>query len=144
VRDGDVFVVTKLDRLARSTSHLLQLVERLDSKKVALRVLNIALDTGNPTGRLMLTMLDAIAQFERELMLERQRTGIQAAKIEGKYKGRQATARKKTTDILKLLAEGKKKQEIADNLEIGVASVYRVIVDQKKLNSSQGLRTRTS
>ena len=131
VREGDVFVVTKLDRLARSTSHLLQVVERLDAKKVALRVLNISLDTGNPTGRLMLTMLGAIAQFERELMLERQRAGIQAAKAQGKYQGRQPTARRKAEDVLRLLAEGKKKQEISEQLNIGIASVYRVISAHK-------------
>lgn len=137
VRENDVFVVTKLDRLARSTSHLLQIVERLDAKKVSLRVLNIALDTGNPTGRLMLTMLGAIAQFERELMLERQRAGIQSAKAQGKYQGRQPTARNKSNDILQLVAEGRRKQEIAEQLGIGVASVYRVIADAKKQTSSK-------
>lgn len=136
VREDDVFVVTKLDRLARSTKHLLDIVERLKAKKVALRVLNIGLDTENPTGKLMLTMLGAIAEFEREMMLERQREGVAAAKEAGKYKGRQPTAQRKTHDVLKLFAEGKKKQEIADQLGIGVASVYRILAKNRSETNS--------
>lgn len=127
VREGDVFMVTKLDRLARSTKHLLEIVERLEAKGVSLRVLNINLDTSNPTGKLMLTMLGAIGQFERELMLERQRDGIAVAKAEGKYKGRQPTARRKADDVLRLAGEGRTRNEIAAELGIGVASVYRVL-----------------
>ena len=132
VREGDVFTVTKLDRLARSTQHLLELVERLNVKGVSLRVLNIGLDTGNPTGRLMLTLLGAIAEFERELMLERQRDGISAAKAQGKYKGRQPTARAKSGEILQLLAQGKTRQQVATEVGVGVASVYRVLAQQKQ------------
>jgi Resolvase, N terminal domain len=76
VREGDILVVTKLDRLARSVSHLVAIGERLEAKGVALRVLEQAIDTSTSTGRLMFNMLGAIAQFERELMLERQRKGI--------------------------------------------------------------------
>lgn len=84
---GDTLVVCKLDRLARSTSDLLKLADELDKLGVGLEVLNINLDTKTPTGKLMLTMLGAIAQFERELMLERQAEGIAKAKAAGKYKG---------------------------------------------------------
>ena len=73
VREGDTLVVTKLDRLARSVSNLVVIGERLETKGVALKVLDQAIDTSNCTGRLMFNMLGAIAQFERELMLERQR-----------------------------------------------------------------------
>jgi Site-specific recombinases, DNA invertase Pin homologs len=72
-------VVTKLDRLARSVAHLVSLGERLDAKGVSLKVLEQAIDTSTPTGRLMFNMLGAIAQFERELMLERQREGVAKA-----------------------------------------------------------------
>ena len=99
VREGDTLVVTKLDRLARSVSHLVAIGERLEAKGVALRVLDQAIDTSNSTGRLMFSMLGAIAQFERELMLERQREGIAKAKAEGKYRGRAPTARAKTPDL---------------------------------------------
>jgi DNA invertase Pin-like site-specific DNA recombinase len=79
LREGDVLICTKPDRLARSTSHLLQIVERLEGKRVDLVILSMSgqrIDTRSPTGRLMLTMLGAIACFERDLMLERQREGI--------------------------------------------------------------------
>lgn len=126
VREGDVVVATKLDRLARSTRHLLELQEALEDKGVDLRILNINLDTSTPTGRLMLTMLGAVATFERELMLERQADGIAKAKEAGKYKGRKPTARAKAQEVMALLDQGKTKQAVADELGIGVASVYRI------------------
>lgn len=131
VREGDVFTVTKLDRLARSTQHLLEIVDRLTKKKVSLRVLNIGLDTSNPTGKLMLTMLGAISEFELELMLERQRDGIRAAKVAGKYKGRKPTARARSEEILQAISQGKTRQQVADELGLGVASVYRVLANTR-------------
>lgn len=84
---GDVLVVTKLDRLARNVHHLCEIVERIKAKGASLRILAMGLDTGTPTGTLMLNVLGAVAQFEREVMLERQREGIAKAKAAGKYKG---------------------------------------------------------
>lgn len=92
-------------RLARSTAHLLEIVERLKAKNVELRILNLGLDTSTATGKMMLTVIGAIAAFEREIMLERQREGIAVAKAAGKYRGRAPTARRR----------------------IGRASVYRVL-----------------
>lgn len=126
-REGDMLVVCKLDRLARSVAHLLEIVERLTVKKVALRIIGMGIDTSTPTGRLMLQIVGAIGQFEREVMLERQREGIAKAKSEGRYKGRAPTARAKADDVRRLAAEGMARQEIADRLGIGVASVYRVL-----------------
>jgi DNA invertase Pin-like site-specific DNA recombinase len=131
IREGDTFTVTKLDRLARSTQHLLEIVAKLTAKGASLKILNIGLDTTNPTGKLMLVMLGAIAEFERELMLERQKDGVQAAKLAGKYHGRQPTARAKTDQILQLIAQGKTRKEVAEAVGVGVASVYRVLSDQK-------------
>src|SRR5262249_32531623 len=91
VRDGDVFVVTKLDRRARSVANLGQIVERLERKGVTLRILGMGLDTSTATGKLMLNVIGAVAQFEREMMLERQRDGIAAARAAGKYRGRKPT-----------------------------------------------------
>lgn len=102
LREGDTLIVTKLDRLARNTQHLLEMVQALSVKGVALRILNLSIDTGTPTGKLMLTMLGGIAEFERELMLERQREGIAKAKAEGKYKGRKPTAMSKARTIREL------------------------------------------
>lgn len=125
-REGDIFVVCKLDRVARSTKHLLEIVEYLEKKNVSFRVLNINLDTSTPTGKLMLSMLAAIGQFEREMMLERQREGIRLAKGKGKYTGRKPTARAQASRVLELLEAGKTKQAVADEIGIGVASVYRI------------------
>jgi DNA invertase Pin-like site-specific DNA recombinase len=129
-RDGDALVVTKLDRLARSARHLSDLVDQLEAKGVTLRILNFggdAVDTRGATGRLMLNMFAAMAQFEREMMLERQREGIAKAKAEGKYKGRKPTARAKAQDALRLFREGMKVAHIAKELGIGRGSVYRVL-----------------
>src|SRR3984885_3996280 len=127
IRAHDVFVVTKLDRLARSVADLLAIVKRIEGKGAALRILAINLDTSTPTGKLMLTVLAGVAQFEREVMLERQREGIAKAKGEGKYKGRAPTARAKTDDIRRLASEGATREAIAAELKIGVASVYRAL-----------------
>lgn len=131
VRDEDTVIVTKLDRIARSTKHLLEIVDQLQDKGVSFKVLSIDLDTSTATGKLMLTMLGAIATFEREMMLERQAEGIAIAKQKGKYKGRKPTAREKAPQVKELLDQGLTKQSIADQLGIGVASVYRIIKEQK-------------
>ncbi|MBU8538741.1 recombinase family protein [Falsiroseomonas tokyonensis] len=133
VREGDVLICTKLDRLARSTTDLLAIVARLEAKGVALRILSMGagdLDTRTPTGRLMLTMLGAVAEFERTLMLDRQREGIAKAKSEGKYQGRAPTAQRKAPDVLRLKVEGVKPAEIARRTGIGIASVYRILSDK--------------
>jgi DNA invertase Pin-like site-specific DNA recombinase len=127
VRDGDTLIVTKLDRLARSVADLVRITGALKEKGVALRILAINLDTGTPTGKLMLNLLGSIAEFERELMLERQREGIAKAKGEGKYRGRQPTARAKSEEVLQLHGEGKKANEIVQAVGISRASVYRII-----------------
>lgn len=132
VRKGDVVVVTKLDRLARSTKHLLEISEALEKKGVALKVLNIQLDTTTPTGKLMLTMLGAIATFERELMLERQAEGFAVAKAKGRIKGRPDTAQAKAADVRRLATDGKTRQAIADELGISVASVYRILKEGRQ------------
>jgi DNA invertase Pin-like site-specific DNA recombinase len=126
-REGDIFVATKLDRLARSVQDLWKLVDTLDRKQVHLRILDIGIDTSAPTGRLILTVLGGISQFEREIMLERQREGIARAKVAGKYKGRKPTAQQKTRDVLALKQEGLGATEISKVVGIGRASVYRIL-----------------
>ncbi|MCO7736867.1 recombinase family protein [Brucella intermedia] len=127
VREGDTLIVTKLDRLARSVADLVAITETLRTKGVALRILSMNLDTATPTGKLMLNLLGSIAEFERELMLERQREGIAKAKAEGKYKGRAPTARAKAEDVLRLKAGGMTADAIAAKLGIGRASVFRIL-----------------
>lgn len=130
VREGDTVVVTKIDRLARSTINLWDIVRDLDAKGVGLRVLNLGgevVDTKSATGRLILTIFAGFAQFEREMMLERQREGIAKAKAEGKYKGRKPTARLKAEEARQLVREGLTVTEVAKRLGIGRGSVYRAI-----------------
>ena len=85
------------------------------------------LDTTTPTGKLLLNLVGSIAEFERELMLERQREGIAKAKDAGKYRGRKPTARAKAEEVRRLHAQGERPTEIAKRLGIGRASVYRVL-----------------
>ena len=132
VREGDTVVVCKLDRIARSTKHLLEIVDALEARQVSFKVLNINLDTSTPTGKLMLSMLAAIGQFEREMMLERQREGIRLAKAAGAYKGRKPTAREQAGKVMELIGQGKTKQAVADEIGIGVASVYRIAQTHRK------------
>lgn len=136
-RTGDTLIVTKLDRLARSVAHLVELLARLEGKGVALRVLAMGIDTSTPTGKLMLTVLGGVAEFEREIMLERQREGIAKAKAAGKYKGRAPTAQAKADDVLKLHREGVGGTEIARRLGIGRASVYRILNNSGLSDSSE-------
>jgi DNA invertase Pin-like site-specific DNA recombinase len=126
-RDGDVLVVTKLDRLARSVRHLGEIVEALDEKSVGLKVMDLGLDTTTATGKLMLNVLGSVAQFEREMMLERQREGIAKAKAEGKYKGRKPTARNKSAEVQDLLSKGCSKRTIAKQLNMSERSVFRIL-----------------
>ena len=135
VRRGDTLVVCKPDRLARSTTDLLRIVDDLDRRGVGLIMLSMGgqqIDTRSPTGKLMVTMLAAIAEFERGLLLERQREGVAKAKADGKYKGRKPTARAKAAEVVKLAADGVARTDIAGRLGIGVASVYRALADAKK------------
>ena len=125
VRKGDVFYVTRLDRLARSMTDLRKIVDTLTEKGVGLRVLQQgAIDTTRSEGRLMLNMLASFAEFETDLRKERQADGIAKAKAEGKYHGRPATI--DGARIAELEKEGLGASAIAKKLGIGRASVYRV------------------
>ncbi len=131
VREGDVFVVTKLDRLARSVANLMTILLALEQKRVGIRILNLGMDTQTPTGKLMLTVLGAVAQFEREMMLERQREGIAKAKSEGRYKGRKPIEPDRRQSVIRLATEGATRISIAAELGIGEATVYRILALQK-------------
>ncbi len=127
LRRGDVLVVTKLDRLARSMPHLMEIVTRITDKGAHLRILGSEIDTATSNGRLILNLLGSVAQFEREIMLERQREGIARAKAAGKYKGRKPTDPAKVTEAQRLHREGLGASEIARRVGIGRATVYRVL-----------------
>lgn len=131
VREGDTLVVTKLDRLARSVTHLGVILDALTARGVALRIVNLGVDTATSTGKLVLNVLGGVAQFEREMMLERQREGIAKAKAAGAYKGRKPTARARAAEIEALAAEGLSMGAIAAQLGIGKGSVHRAIGQAK-------------
>jgi DNA invertase Pin-like site-specific DNA recombinase len=128
VREGDTLVVTRLDRLARSTWHLCQIAELLVRKQVALQVLDQSIDTSDATGRLLFHMLGAIAQFETELRAERQREGIQNAQERGVHFGRP----KKLTplqqrDLQRRRAEGILIRTLMQDYGLSKVSVYRYL-----------------
>lgn len=134
VRDGDTLVVTRLDRLARSTADLLGIVVTLEDKEVALRILDFGgseVDTRSPTGRMLLTMFAAVAEFERAIMLERQRVGVAGARAEGKYNGCAPTARRKCGRVLALDAEGLGASAIAAEVGISRALVDRLLAEAR-------------
>ena len=135
LRTDDKLVVAKLDRLARSVQHLGQIIERVNSSGAALVILDMGgtgVDTSSSTGKLILNVMSSVAQFEREMMLERQREGIAKAKAEGKYKGRKPTARAKTDMVKLALGKGLSKSQICRDLEISKTSLYRIIADMKR------------
>ena len=129
LRTGDKLVCTKLDRLARSVQHLGQIID-INSAGASLVILDMggtAVDTSNPTGKLILNVMSSVAQFEREMMLERQREGIAKAKADGKYKGRKPTARAKAGMVKLALDQGINKAQICRDLQISKTSLYRII-----------------
>ena len=124
LRKGDVLVVCKLDRLARSVKDLNDITQTIEAKGAGVKILDMNLDTTTATGRMMMNVIGSVAQFERELMLERQRIGIQKAKEAGKYKGR-PPQKDVHSEIKRMHSEGMKPSKIAEALGIGVATVYR-------------------
>lgn len=128
VRDGDSLIVTKLDRLARSTRDLLNIMNRLEQKRVKLVVLDQQIDTSTPTGMLLFTMLGAIATFENDLRKDRQMQGIDLAKRKGIKFGRKAAL---TCDQIQLLqrkrADGTKISDLIAEFKISKATTYRLL-----------------
>lgn len=136
-RDGDTFIVTKPDRLARSVTDLLRIVEDLKARNVTLRIMSMGVDTSTATGVLILQVLGAVSQWERSVMLERQAHGIAKAKAEGKYRGRAPTARAKAPEVLQMKASGRSINEIMESLQISRASVYRAFAEAKKADGAR-------
>lgn len=126
VREGDTLVITRLDRLARSSVDLHNIIARLAAKGVGFRCLQQSgIDTASGTGKLVLAILGAVAEFETDIRRERQREGIDKAKAKGVYKGRKPTIDNEA--IVAMKAEGVRPVEIARKLGIARASVYRAL-----------------
>ena len=127
LRLGDEVIVTKLDRLARSVANLIDINLTIEKAGATFRILAMGMDTATPNGRLMVNVLGSVAQFEREMMLERQREGIAKAKADGKYKGRKALAPEKVAQVRAMHADKRRPTDIARQLGIGRTSVYRAL-----------------
>lgn len=127
VQSGDTVVATSLYYIADSTKHLLEIIESLHAAGASLKIIDNSIDTSAPQGEILLVLLGAIANFERQVVRERQAAGIAKAKQAGRYKGRKPTAMAKADEVLTLNAQGLTRQKIADQLGIGVASVYRIL-----------------
>ena len=132
LRKDDTLVVTKLDRLARSLPDLHKILDRIQAKGAHLEILNLKLDTNTPHGKMMLNIMGAFAEFEREIMLERQKEGIAKAKADGKYKGSTGLPSEIVQAVEVYLEHKASKAWIAKKLSIGEATVYRIA---KKLRS---------
>jgi len=135
VREGDTLVVSRLDRLARSTLHLCQIADLLKRKQVALHVLDQNLDTSNPTGRLLFNMLGAIAEFETEIRSERQLDGIHKAKELGvRFSRKQLLSASQVIELHLRRTEGTLIKILMKDFSLSKASVYRYL---KKIASSE-------
>ena len=128
VREGDVIVVTKLDRLARSTNHLCGIAELLESKKVTLHVIDQNIETSTSTGKLLFNMLGSIAQFENEIRKERQMDGIKAAQARGVKIGRKCIVTKEDIEtIKKKRKDGVLIKDLAKEYGVQPMSIYRYL-----------------
>ena len=128
VRDGDVFVVTKLDRLARSVLELMQITQVLKDKKCGLQALDRELDTSTPTGRLIFHVLAVIGEFERELITERARECRERAMAaEVKFGRKPKLSKRKERELLEMLETVViSKEELARQFNVSRATVYRL------------------
>jgi DNA invertase Pin-like site-specific DNA recombinase len=130
VREGDTLVITRLDRLARSTLHLCQIADVLKQKQANLQVLDQNIDTGDATGRLLFNMLGAIAQFETEIRAERQLDGIHKAKERGVQFGRRKTLSSQQIEELRhQRQQGVLIKTLMKEYGLSKASVYRYLGD---------------
>ncbi len=138
VRDGDTLVITRLDRLARSTLHLCQLADQLEQKGVNLQVLDQSIHTGDATGRLLFNMLGAIAQFETEIRFERQMDGIQNAKARGVSFGRtKRLTQQQCTELYRQRQQGVLIKTLMKDFNLSKSSVYRYLAEAERIQALQ-------
>ncbi|KNC92541.1 recombinase family protein [Trabulsiella odontotermitis] len=123
---GDTLVVWKLDRLGRSMRHLVTLVEELRSRNVNFRSLTDSIDTSSPMGRFFFHVMGALAEMERELIIERTRAGLAAARAEGRIGGRRPKlSPEQWAQAGRLLAAGESRQRVAIIYDVGVSTLYK-------------------
>ena len=128
LRDGDALVVWKLDRLSRSLKDLLHILEKIDAAGATFRSLTEAVDTTGPAGRMMMQMLGSFAEFERAMVRERTRAGIDAARARGRVGGRRPKfTTEQRSEIIAMLAAGKSAADIARLFRVHRATIGRVV-----------------
>ena len=126
LRQADTLVVWKLDRLGRSVKGLVDLVNELETQKVHFQSITDGIDTKTPAGRFFFHVMASLAQMERELIMERTRAGLQAARRQGRVGGRKRQMTdNKVQAARKLLASGTTPQEVAHSLGVSVPTLYR-------------------
>jgi DNA invertase Pin-like site-specific DNA recombinase len=131
LREGDVLVIWKLDRLARSLPHLIETVNRLEIAGAGLQSLTEAVDTTTPGGRLVFHLFGALAQFERDLIRERTRAGLSAAASRGRRGGRKpVVTAEKLIRAKALIAKGLTVREAASRLKIGKTALYDALAPE--------------
>jgi DNA invertase Pin-like site-specific DNA recombinase len=131
VRDGDTLIVTRLDRLARSTLHLCQIAEELQRKGVDLQVIDQNIDTSDATGRLLFNMLGAIAQFENEIRAERQMDGILKAKARGvKFGPQRKLSDEQVVELKRRRKRGELVKDLMADYGISKATLYRYLSEE--------------
>ena len=133
VRRGDTVIVESISRFARNTKDLLDLVEQLAAKEVVFISQKEAIDTATPTGKFMLTVFAAVAELEREYILQRQREGIAIAKREGKFKGRKLCQLDNVAELYNMwIRREKSKAEIARDYKISRPTLDRLFKEYEK------------
>jgi len=131
VRAGDTLIVTRLDRLARSTLHLCQIAEELQRKEVNLQVIDQNIDTSDATGRLLFNMLGAIAQFENEIRAERQMDGIIKAKSRGvKFGAQRKLSDEQVVELKRRREDGEQVKRLMADYGISKATLYRYLSEE--------------
>ena len=133
VRAGDCVIVESVSRFARNTRDLLELIDQLQKKEVQFVSKKEAIDTTTPTGKFMLTVFGAVAELEREYILQRQREGIAIAKANGVYKGRKPIQRAAFDAVMSQWLRGEMTAvEAQRRLELTPSTFYRKVRDYKK------------
>lgn len=125
--EGDTLIVREVSRLGRNSVEVLELAQDLRARNVRLVIDNLGIDVTTPAGEMIFTMMAGMAKMERELMLERQRIGIEKAKADGKYTGRKALDPVLVETAKKLVAEGMAKPAVAKQLKMGLSTLYKYL-----------------
>lgn len=136
LREGDIVVVWKLDRLSRSLKDLLHILEKIDTASANFRSLTEAIDTSGPAGRMMMQMLGSFAEFERAMVRARTRAGLRAAREQGRKGGRRSKLMpRQRAEIFAMLAVGRPGAEIARIFRVHRATISRIAAEARALSA---------